>query len=140
MKKTDKKTVTEKNPPGLSEPAYLVLAALAEGPTHGYELIARARQLSAGRVTLPVATLYGTLDRLTGRDHIELVSEEVVDGRARRTYALTNGGQNLLADETARMAQLVMAVGSINHKAVAVRTATGSTRTGSAVAGSTVMA
>jgi PadR family transcriptional regulator, regulatory protein PadR len=94
----------------LSEAAYLVLASLAEGPTHGYEIIGRANVLSSRRVTLPVATLYGTLDRLTLRGHIELISEEVVDGRARRTYALTEEGHKTLEDETQRMSQLVSAM------------------------------
>jgi DNA-binding PadR family transcriptional regulator len=94
----------------LSEAAYLVLASLAEGPTHGYEIIGRANVLSNRRVTLPVATLYGTLDRLTLRGHIELVSEEVVDGRARRTYALTEDGHTTLDEETQRMSQLVSAM------------------------------
>jgi DNA-binding PadR family transcriptional regulator len=89
---------------------YLVLASLAEGPTHGYEIIGRANVLSDQRVTLPVATLYGTLDRLTLRGHIELVSEEVVDGRARRTYALTKSGHEVLGEETQRMSQLVQAM------------------------------
>jgi PadR family transcriptional regulator, regulatory protein PadR len=94
----------------LSEAAYLVLASLAEGPTHGYEVIGRASVLSNHRVTLPVATLYGTLDRLTLRGHIELVREEVVDGRARRTYALTEDGHTTLDKETQRMSQLVSAM------------------------------
>jgi DNA-binding PadR family transcriptional regulator len=94
----------------LSEAAYLVLASLAEGPTHGYEIIGRANVLSNRRVTLPVATLYGTLDRLTLRGHIELIREEVVDGRARRTYALTEDGHATLDEETQRMSQLVSAM------------------------------
>jgi PadR family transcriptional regulator, regulatory protein PadR len=94
----------------LSEAAYLVLASLADGPTHGYEIIGRANALSDGRVTLAVATLYGTLDRLTLRRHIELLSEEIVDGRARRTYSLTDEGKDILDEETQRMAQLVGAV------------------------------
>jgi DNA-binding PadR family transcriptional regulator len=89
---------------------YLVLASLVESPTHGYEIIGRANLLSDRRVTLPVATLYGTLDRLTLRGHIELVSEEVVDGRARRTYALTDSGHQVLDEETQRMSQLVSAM------------------------------
>jgi PadR family transcriptional regulator, regulatory protein PadR len=91
----------------LSESTYLVLGSLAEGPTHGYEIIQRARALSGGRVSLAVATLYTTLDRLCSRAAIELVSETIVDGRARRSYALTNMGSGLLGAETARMAQLV---------------------------------
>lgn len=94
----------------LSEAVYLVLASLAEGPTHGYEIIGRANVLSEQRVSLAVATLYGTLDRLTLRGHIELISEEVVDGRARRTYALTKEGYNTLDEETKRMTQLVSAM------------------------------
>jgi PadR family transcriptional regulator, regulatory protein PadR len=94
----------------ISEAAYLVLASLAEGPTHGYEIIGRANVLSNRRVTLPVATLYGTLDRLTIRGHIELVREEVVDGRARRTYAVTEDGHAALDEETQRMSQLVSAM------------------------------
>jgi PadR family transcriptional regulator, regulatory protein PadR len=94
----------------MSEAMYLVLASLGEGPTHGYELIGRANVLSGGRVKLAVATLYGTLDRLTLRGHIELVREEIVDGRARRTYAITSSGSDALDDEVERMAQLVRAV------------------------------
>jgi PadR family transcriptional regulator, regulatory protein PadR len=94
----------------LSEAAYLVLASLAKGPTHGYEIIGRANELSNRRVTLPVATLYGTLDRLTLRGHIELISEEVVEGRARRTYTLTDDGHDTLDGETQRMSQLVSAM------------------------------
>jgi PadR family transcriptional regulator, regulatory protein PadR len=94
----------------LSEAMYLVLASLAEGPTHGYELIGRANVLSGGRVKLAVATLYGTLDRLTLRGHIELLREEIVDGRARRTYAITSSGSDALSKEVERMAQLVRAV------------------------------
>lgn len=102
----------------LSEAAYLVLASLAAGPTHGYEIIGRASELSNQRVTLPVATLYGTLDRLTLRGHIELISEEVVDGRARRTYALTEEGNHTLTAETQRMTQLVQAM---NESAISKR-------------------
>jgi DNA-binding PadR family transcriptional regulator len=100
----------ESNAGPLSEAMYLVLASLVESPTHGYEIIGRANLLSDRRVTLPVATLYGTLDRLTLRGHIELVSEEVVDGRARRTYALTDSGHHVLDEETQRMSQLVSAM------------------------------
>jgi DNA-binding PadR family transcriptional regulator len=100
----------ESNAGPLSEAMYLVLASLVESPTHGYEIIGRANLLSDRRVTLPVATLYGTLDRLTLRGHIELVSEEVVDGRARRTYALTDSGHRVLDEETQRMSQLVSAM------------------------------
>jgi DNA-binding PadR family transcriptional regulator len=57
--------------------------------------------------SLAVATLYTTLDRLCRREAIELVSETIVDGRTRRSYALTNMGSGLLEAETARMAQLV---------------------------------
>ncbi len=112
MIKTKDRTSGTPTVPALSEAAYLVLASLSEGPTHGYEILGRADRLSGGRVHLAVATLYGALDRLVVRGQIELVREEVVDGRARRTYAITEDGIALLQAETDRMAQLVSSVTS----------------------------
>ena len=50
----------------MQEPTYFTLAALLEGPLHGYAIIARARELSDGQVRLTAGTLYGALDRLSG--------------------------------------------------------------------------
>ena len=87
----------------MREPTFLVLAALADGRKHGYALIAEAETLSGGRVKLKVGTLYAALDRLQAEGRVEAAGEEVVDGRNRRYYALTDAGAGALAEEVARM-------------------------------------
>jgi DNA-binding PadR family transcriptional regulator len=90
--------------------AYFVLAALQDGPRHGYGIIKRAAELSDGRVRLAAGTLYGALDRLTERALIVPDREEVVEGRTRRYYRLTDQGMEALAAEAARMEQAARVV------------------------------
>ena len=89
----------------LREPTFFVLAALLRGPLHGYAIMKRAEELSGGRVRLPTGTLYTALDRLTAEGHVELVSEERVGGRLRRSYGLTESGSAALRAEAVRMAE-----------------------------------
>jgi DNA-binding PadR family transcriptional regulator len=42
---------------------YYALAALIDGPLHGYAIAQRARELSGGRVRLSTGTLYALLER-----------------------------------------------------------------------------
>jgi PadR family transcriptional regulator len=91
--------------PPMREPTYFVLAALLQGPLHGYAIMKRAEELSGGRVRLATGTLYTALDRLTAEGHVELVSEERVGGRVRRTYGLTERGSAALRAEAVRMAE-----------------------------------
>ena len=48
----------------LREPTFLILAALAPQPLHGYAIIGEVAALSGGRLALRPGTLYGALDRL----------------------------------------------------------------------------
>ena len=89
----------------MREPTYFVLAALLAGPLHGYAIIKHAGELSGGRVRLATGTLYMALDRLTAEGQVELVSEETVAGRVRRTYGLTESGSAALRAEAQRMAE-----------------------------------
>ena len=88
----------------MREPTYFVLAALQDGPLHGYAIIKRAEDLSGGRVRLATGTLYTALDRLSAEGYVRLVSEEIVSGRARRCYGLTDAGAAALQTEAKRMA------------------------------------
>jgi DNA-binding PadR family transcriptional regulator len=88
----------------LQEPTFLILAALAEGPKHGYGVIQEVATLSGGRVTLRPGTLYGALDRLGDQGLVAPDREEVVDGRLRRYYRLTDDGASVLAAEAERLA------------------------------------
>jgi DNA-binding PadR family transcriptional regulator len=90
----------------LSEPAILILAALAGGQLHGYGIIREVAGLSGGRLSLRPGTLYGALDRLSEQGLVRADGEEVVDGRLRRYYRLTEPGAGVLAAEVARMRQV----------------------------------
>jgi DNA-binding PadR family transcriptional regulator len=89
----------------MREPGYFVLASLLDGPLHGYAIMRRAEELSGGRVRLATGTLYTALDRLTVAGYVELVREEIVNGRARRSYGLTSSGAGALRAEATRMAE-----------------------------------
>jgi PadR family transcriptional regulator, regulatory protein PadR len=89
----------------MREPTYFVLAALLAGPLHGYAIIKRAEEMSGGRVRLATGTLYTALDRLTADGYIRLVAEEMVAGRIRRSYGLTDEGSAALRAEAQRMAE-----------------------------------
>ncbi len=88
----------------ISEQGYFVLASLQDGPLHGYPMLKRAAELSGGRVVMAAGTLYAVLDRLLSAELISLVSADIVDGRARKTYELTEQGKSALHDEAARLA------------------------------------
>ncbi|HXB46700.1 MAG TPA: PadR family transcriptional regulator [Streptosporangiaceae bacterium] len=99
-----------KSPAAMREPTYFVLAALLAGPLHGYAIIKRAEEMSNGRVRLATGTLYTALDRLTDEGYVRLVSEEVVAGRIRRSYGLTDDGATALSAEARRMAEAAQLV------------------------------
>jgi DNA-binding PadR family transcriptional regulator len=80
----------------ISEPSYFILAALLDGPLHGYGIIKQAAKLSDGRVRLAAGTLYGALDRLAEQGLILADRQEVVEGRTRRYYRLTDHGVRAL--------------------------------------------
>lgn len=88
----------------MRESTYFVLASLQDGPLHGYGIITRAEGLSHGRVRLATGTLFSALDRLAAEGYVRLVSDEVVSGRARRSYGLTDPGAAALKAEATRLA------------------------------------
>jgi PadR family transcriptional regulator, regulatory protein PadR len=88
----------------MTEPAFLVLTALAGTPRHGYGIVGEVAELSEGRVRLKVGTLYGVLDRLVGDGLVEMDHEEIRQGRLRRYYRLTEQGGTALTAEAERHA------------------------------------
>jgi PadR family transcriptional regulator, regulatory protein PadR len=75
----------------------LLLAALAIGPTHGYEVIGRMRHTSGGEFELAEGTVYPALHRLE-QDGLLSSTTERSQGRRRRVYALTEAGERTLAE------------------------------------------
>ena len=87
----------------MTEATYFILAALLEKPLHGYGIIKRAGEQSSGRVKLAVGTLYGALDRLAEAGLVVIDREEIVDGRARRYYRITEEGTAAVRAEAVRL-------------------------------------
>jgi DNA-binding PadR family transcriptional regulator len=89
----------------MREPTFLILTALAAQPLHGYGIIQSVARLSDDDVILRPGTLYGALDRLVDTDLIATDREEVVDGRLRRYYRLSEAGAQALAAQAERFRQ-----------------------------------
>jgi len=87
----------------MQEPTFLILTALAAGMQHGYGIMTDVARISEGRVRLRAGTLYAALDRLRADELIDVDHEEVVDGRLRRYYKLSEEGSTRLAAEAARL-------------------------------------
>lgn len=87
----------------LREPTFLILTALAARPQHGYGILRDVEEISGGRVRLRAGTLYTALDRLSSDGWVAVDREEVVDGRLRRYYRLTDPGAARLRTEVERL-------------------------------------
>jgi DNA-binding PadR family transcriptional regulator len=107
----------------LRSPSYFVLASLLDGELHGYVIIKRVEALSDGAVRLAAGSLYAVLDRLADAELVEVVNEEIVNGRARRYYALTPEGGAALQEEAARLAAAAKVVTNATARRRAVNTA-----------------
>ena len=102
----------------LREPTFLILAAIVPAPLHGYGIIRSVEELSHGRVRLRAGTLYAALDRLARDGAIEHDRDEVVDGRRRRYYRITEAGLALLQQAIERLeGNLAAARGQLGHPA-----------------------
>ena len=88
----------------LRTPSYFALAALIDGPLHGYAIVRRAGDLSGGAVRLSTGTLYALLERALNEGLVVAGEPYVQGGRERRDYALTPVGRAALEAEAARLA------------------------------------
>lgn len=86
-----------------------ILAVLADGDRHGYAILSEVRTLSGGGVRLGTGTMYGALERLGDGGLVRGAAEEVVDGRTRRYYRLTDVGRRALVAELDRRDRLLSA-------------------------------
>ena len=94
----------------ITEKGYLLLTALAEGPSHGYALAQRVEAMTDGNTLLAAGTLYATLDRLLSDRLIEEAGDEVVDGRARRLYQISTDGRTRLTERARQLDRVVGAM------------------------------
>jgi DNA-binding PadR family transcriptional regulator len=95
---------------GMRETTYYALAVLLDGPSHGYAILEQVREMTSGRVSLTTGTLYGTLDRLVDDDMIRRAGNEIVNGRARQYFEITDKGSGAVQSEATRLEEAAAAV------------------------------
>src|ERR1700712_3484201 len=84
-------------------PSYFALAALIDGPLHGYAIVRRASELSNGTVRLSTGTLYALLERAIDGGLVVAGTPYLEGGRMRRDYTLTPAGRRDLEVEAERL-------------------------------------
>jgi DNA-binding PadR family transcriptional regulator len=75
----------------------LILAALRDGPKHGYQLALDVEQRSAGAFQFQHGTLYPILHKLEKGGLIRGKWSSKEDGRRRKSYVLTAAGRRYAA-------------------------------------------
>lgn len=96
----------------LTESMFYVLMAFMQGPMCGIEIVEFIERRTNGRIQMGPATLYTILGKFEKEKYIKEIQ---VDGR-KRTYQITNLGQNAYQEELARLRQCVLdAGGGFSH-------------------------
>lgn len=91
----------------------MVLAALQEGPLHGYGIVRAIRGRSEGVLKLGEGQLYPILHRLE-EDGLVLGDWEMQDGKPpRKLYSLTDSGQGALVARRREWGAFAKAVGAV---------------------------
>lgn len=86
--------------------SYLILLALADGPTHGYGIIKEVERRTDGRTRVEAGTLYAAIKRLREQGMLRPVGDPS-GSRRRRDYELTEAGRGTLRLESERLEGLV---------------------------------
>ncbi len=89
----------------------LLLAALEDGPRHGYAVMEALRESTGGRLALPTGTVYPALHRLEAAGLIA-GSWSIVTGRRRRCYTLTDAGELALSGRRAEWRDFAAVIGA----------------------------
>lgn len=87
----------------LTETTFYIMLSLAE-PGHGYVIMQRVEELSAGNVRIAAGTMYGAIENLTKQKLIESVPTE---DKRRKVYQLSDKGRSVLKLEVERLNHLV---------------------------------
>ena len=85
----------------------VLLAALAESPGHGYGLVERLRERSAGIFEVGEWTLYPLLYKLEGNGWIKGQWQTGAGQRRRRVYRITPKGRRQLTQRRVQWQELV---------------------------------
>ncbi len=89
----------------MTDASFWILTALAGARRHGYEILQETMNASGGSVAIKTTTLYAALERLEREGYVAPDGDEIVSGRARRYYVLTDHGSAALTTEIAALEQ-----------------------------------
>lgn len=85
----------------------LILKAVSLGPQHGYGILLRIGQISAGHLPVQQGTLYPALYRLESRGLLETEWGTSENNRRAKYYSLTTAGRTQLREEKSAWGQVV---------------------------------
>ena len=88
----------------LTEAVYYILLSLYS-PLHGYGIMQRVAELSAGRVNLAAGTLYGALNTMLEKRWIRSLPGE--ENSRKKEYEITPAGKDIALSETTRLRELL---------------------------------
>ncbi len=91
----------------------LILKIVALGPSHGYAIAQRLRQVSKDFFTVHQGSLYPALHRLEDRGWLQAQWRDTDTGREAKFYAITKNGRKQLETEVLGWEQLSNAVALI---------------------------
>ena len=96
-------TWIQKNTPMTEASFYILVAVVA--PLHGYGIMQKVKDLSAGRVQLGPGTLYGALSHLQENGLIES-ADDGSNSERRKAYRMTPAGKAVARHEIARLEEM----------------------------------
>jgi DNA-binding PadR family transcriptional regulator len=100
---------------GYAKLATLALLGTKEEGLHGYHLVDLIREKTLHFITLNPSSIYPILNSLETRDFIKS-KQEIVSGRARKVYTITELGKNILSGIIARQRKIQNKFRSIFNK------------------------
>jgi len=90
----------------------LILKAVSLGPKHGYGVLLRIEQISAGALKIEQGALYPALFRLEGRGLLTCEWGTSENNRRAKFYQLTPAGRRRLREATGEWERLTTAMAS----------------------------
>lgn len=85
----------------MTETGFYILLCLKE-PNHGYGIVQKVKELTAGDIILSPGTMYGSLSKMEKDGLIHFIREE----EKRKIYQITDLGKDVLALELKRIERL----------------------------------
>jgi DNA-binding PadR family transcriptional regulator len=89
----------------LTETIFYVLLVLG-APLHGYGIMQRVNELTAGRVILGAGTLYGALTNLSEKGWIRPLAGGADERK--KEYVITDAGRKIVTGELERLEELLL--------------------------------